>query len=188
MSRGSRAVFLDRDGTLNREQGFVQAAHELVVLPGVPAALRRLAGAGFELVVVTSQSGIARGLYSERDLAAIHARLHEQLGGLPRAYFHCPHHPEATGAYGGACDCRKPAPGMLHQAAEVLDLRFDESYLIGDSARDILMARHLPLGTVLVESGAPWQEQWQLLEAAQFLPDHRAADLAAAVDWILAHH
>lgn len=178
-------VFLDRDGTLNREVGFVTKADELVVLPQARAALQRLHDAGYRLVVVTNQSGIARGLYSPSDLAAVHARLHQELGGLPEAYLHCPHHPDGGFGFGGACACRKPAPGLLHQARELLGVDFAGGALVGDSARDMLMARGLPLRTVLVRSGKPPAEERAKLAAAAFRPDYEAEDLLAAVDWLL---
>ena len=181
----TRAVFLDRDGTLNREVGFVTSPRELEVLPGVRDALHRLHAAGWRLIVVTNQSGIARGLYGERELAAIHARLHRELDGLPDAYLHCPHLPDGGHGYGGACACRKPAAGLLHQAQALLGVPFAGSALVGDSARDVLMARGLPLRTVLVHSGKPAAAERAALRAAGAAPDHEAADLAAAADWLL---
>lgn len=180
-----RAVFLDRDGTLNAEVGFVTAPAALRILPGVVPALRRLRAAGFLLVVVTNQSGIARGLYSEATLAAIHARLHRELEGMPLAYLHCPHLPEAEGPYGGVCSCRKPAAGLLHAARELLELDFAGSFAIGDSARDLLPARDLPMRTVLVKSGKEWRQQLQLLAAQQFAADAVVDDIAAAATWVL---
>jgi D-glycero-D-manno-heptose 1,7-bisphosphate phosphatase len=178
-------VFLDRDGTLNREAGFVTRAADLDVLPGARGALQRLHDAGYRLVVVTNQSGIARGLYAERDLAAVHARLHLELGELPEAYLHCPHHPDGGHGYGGACACRKPGAGLLEQARDLLGVDFAGGALIGDSARDVLMARGLPLRTVLLHSGKPAAGERELLRAAGFAPSHEAADLVAAVDWLL---
>jgi len=178
-------VFLDRDGTLNAEVGFVARPEQLRVLPGVREALERLSAAGNRLVVVTNQSGIARGLYDQRDLAAVHAALHEALDGLPEAYLHCPHHPDGGLGYGGECACRKPGAGLLHQARELLGVDFAGGVIIGDSARDLLMARGLPLRTVLVRSGKPVDGQRDALRAAGLVPDHEAADLAAAVDWLL---
>jgi D,D-heptose 1,7-bisphosphate phosphatase len=178
-------VFLDRDGTLNREVGFVTSPAQLDVLPGAAAAVRALHDAGYRIVVVTNQSGIARGLYTERDLAAVHARLHRELDELPLAYLHCPHHPDGAHGYGGECTCRKPGAGLLHQARELLAVDFAGGALVGDSARDVLMARGLPLRTVLVHSGKPPPGQREQLAAAAFAPDHEAADLAAAVAWLL---
>lgn len=180
-----RTVFLDRDGTLNREVGFVTRPEQLEVLAGVVPALQRLHDAGYRIVVLTNQSGIARGLYSESDLARVHAVLHERLRGLPDAYLHCPHHPDANGEYGGSCVCRKPAAGLLHQARELLGIELTGGVLIGDSARDLMMARGLPLRTVHVHSGKPVAAELAMLQQAGLTPDHDAADLAAAVAWLL---
>lgn len=181
----TRIVFLDRDGTLNAEVGFVRSPSQLRVLPGVLTALQRLHAAGHRLVVVTNQSGIARGLYTERDLARVHEALHSELAGLPWAYLHCPHHPDGDFGYGGVCACRKPAAGLLHQARDLLGLEFAESVLIGDSARDLLMARGLPITTIYVHSGKPPAAELATMAQAGVAPDHEAEDLAAAVDWLL---
>jgi D-glycero-D-manno-heptose 1,7-bisphosphate phosphatase len=182
----TRTVFLDRDGTLNAEVGFVRCPAQLHVLPGVREALHRLVAADYRLVIVTNQSGIARGLYRETDLAQVHARLHAQLDELPWAYLHCPHHPEGEHGYGGVCACRKPAAGLLHQARELLGVTFEGAALIGDSARDLLMARGLPITTVYVHSGKPAAQELATMRAAAFVPDHEAESLPAAVDWLLA--
>ena len=184
--KARRTAFLDRDGTLNREIGFFGSPDRLELLPGVRDALHRLHDAGYALVVTTNQSGIARGLYGERDLARVHERLHELVDGLPLAYLHCPHHPEGSGGYGRVCACRKPGSGLLQLARELLDVPFAGGCVIGDSARDLLMARDEPLTKVLVRSGKPIEEQRQKLQDAGITPDHEAADLAAAVDWLLA--
>jgi len=181
----TRTVFLDRDGTLNAEVGFVRSPAQLRVLPGVKAALQRLHAADHRLVVLTNQSGVARGLYTERDLARVHEALHHELAGLPWAYLHCPHHPDGDYGYGGTCSCRKPAAGLLHQARELLGVELAGSVLIGDSARDLLMARDLPITTVYVHSGKPAAQELATMATAGLAPDHEAEDLAAAVDWLL---
>jgi D-glycero-D-manno-heptose 1,7-bisphosphate phosphatase len=181
----NRAVFLDRDGTLNREVGFVRRIEDLEILPGVLPALRRLDAAGYRLVVLTNQSGIARGLYAEVDLARVHAAMHARLDALPLAYLHCPHHPEGAHGYGGACGCRKPAPGLLLQARDLLGLDFAGSVLIGDSARDLLPARGLPLLTIHVHSGKDPAPERQAMAREGFVPDLEAPDLAAAADLLL---
>lgn len=182
----TRAVFLDRDGTLNREVSFVARPEQFDLLPGVAEALRRLRDAGFALVVVTNQSGIARGLYTESDLARVHERAQSLLPGLVRAFVHCPHHPDEPGPWGGPCTCRKPQAGLLHQAKEMLGLSLEGSYLVGDSARDVLAARDTPVRTVYVHTGKPPLAELQKLEAARYRPHAEAPDLAGAVDWILA--
>jgi D-glycero-D-manno-heptose 1,7-bisphosphate phosphatase len=181
-----RTVFLDRDGTLNAEVGFVRAVEQLQLLPGVPAALQRLHRHGFRLIVVTNQSGIARGLYDEAGLARIHAAMHAATGGVITAYLHCPHLPDGGHGYGGACHCRKPAAGLLHQARELLGVEFAGGAIIGDSARDLLMGQGLPLQKILVHSGKPPAQELASLRAAGLHPDAEVPDLSAAVDWLLA--
>ena len=180
-----RAVFLDRDGTLNREQGFVTSPEQIAVLPGVPAALDRLIAAGYRLVVVTNQSGIARGLYGERELAAIHDTLAAALGHRPLAWLHCPHLPDGDGPYGGPCRCRKPSSGLVDQAVELFGIDPGGSVAVGDSARDVLMARGAGVPAVLVRSGKPWQRELEALQEQGCAPDAVCDDLPAAVDWIL---
>jgi D-glycero-D-manno-heptose 1,7-bisphosphate phosphatase len=135
------AVFLDRDGTLVEEVPYLHDPAELVLLPGVAAALRGLAGAGYALVVATNQAGVARGYYDEAAVARVHRRLRELLadaGVLLDAVVYCPHHPQGTVAgYAGACRCRKPAPGMLAAAAARLGLDLGASYLIGNHPSDV---------------------------------------------------
>ncbi len=179
-------AFLDRDGTLNREVDFVRSPEQLVVLPGVRDALRRLRAAGWRIVVVTNQSGIARGYFSEHDLAAIHRRLHAELDELPDAYLHCPHHPDGGGGYGRVCACRKPGGGLLHEAAALLGADLAHGAVVGDAARDVLMAAGTKLRTVLVRSGKPAEQQLAQLAAKGAAPDLVADDLPAAVDWLLA--
>jgi histidinol-phosphate phosphatase family protein len=181
----TRTVFLDRDGTLNREIDFVRTPAELELLPGTATALRRLRDAGLRLVVVTNQSGIARGYYDESTLAAIHGKLVNELPGLFAAILHCPHLPEASGPYGHECACRKPAPGLLHEARELLGCQLDGDYVVGDSARDLLMSRELPMKRVLLRCGKPVQAQLETLANAGMRPDTVLDDLQAATDWIL---
>jgi len=180
-------VFLDRDGTLVAERSYLSAPEQLELLPGVVGALRRLRAAGFVLVVVTNQSAVARGLVDEAGLARIHERLHVLLEHLPRAYLHCPHHPDAgEGPYRRACDCRKPAPGMLLRAAALFDLELRGSWIVGDGARDVLAGHALGLRTALVRSGHPIEPALAELAQRGLRPDLVADDLAAAVDEIVA--
>lgn len=185
-----KAVLLDRDGTLNREQGFVTGPDQLSILPGVPEALARLAAADYLLVVITNQSGIARGLYDQRDLARIHEAIHSGLGELPRAYLHCPHHPDpefrtnGTG-FGRVCTCRKPGSGLLVQADHLFGIDWQASFLVGDAARDLLMGRDLPATRILVKSGKPWRDQLATLSAENCPPHHVVDDLPSAVELIL---
>ncbi len=146
-----RAVFLDRDGVLNRENGFVTSPDEFEILPGVPESLLRLVAADFALVVVTNQSGLARGLFDWRTLHAIHAKLHAATGARIDAIFVCPHHPEVgTTQLTRVCPCRKPEPGMLVHAAGALGLDLDRSWLVGDAPRDIEAGQRAGVRTLAV--------------------------------------
>ena len=175
------AVFLDRDGVLNRERGFVRSADELEVLDGVPEALERLAELGMARVVVTNQSGVARGLFSESDLAAIHDKLRAHCN--VDAIYYCPHHPEEGQArYRCDCDCRKPRPGMLLQAAQELGIDLDASWLVGDAPRDLEAGALAGCRTIGV-LGVKLPSTDSLTHAAQ-PPEHAVHSLPEAVDWI----
>jgi len=190
----TRTAFLDRDGTINREVDFCGSPDQLELLPGVRDAIHRLDAAGYRIVITTNQSGIARGYYTQRDLARVHEALHQQLDRVPLAYLHCPHHPDLDGrddgdlGYRRACACRKPGAGMLHEAVALLGpfgVRLQDAVVIGDSARDLLMADGLPIQKILVRSGKPIAAQRQQLQAAGCHPDHECADLPAATTWLL---
>jgi len=188
-SRARAAIFLDRDGTLNAEKGHLRSAEELELLPGAGVALRALRQAGFMLVVVTNQPVIARGEASESDVAAIHRRLEWELG-KSGAYldgiYVCPHHPER--GFAGerpelkiACDCRKPATGLVERACRDLRIDITSSWMIGDTTRDMAMARRAGLRSVLLRTGRAGADL--KYDAA---PDFVVDDLAAAVKLITA--
>ena len=181
------AVFLDRDGTLHREQSFITERGVAVPLPGVRDALHTLKDAGFVLVVTTNQSAVARGMLTEAGLAAIHWDLHRALDRTVTAWLHAPWHPDGGHGYGGEHPDRKPGAGMLHRAARWFDLDLHRSVVVGDSARDVQAAADMPVHSVLVRSGKPWREQVAKLAAQGIAPDHIADDLPAAVPWILSH-
>jgi D-glycero-D-manno-heptose 1,7-bisphosphate phosphatase len=154
------AVFLDRDGVINVDNGYVSTWEQFEFLPGVPEALRELQDAGYLLVVVSNQSGIGRGYYSEGDLESLNHAIAKYLGStvgvtLSR-FYHCPHHPtEAEGEFRRQCDCRKPAPGMIQQA--VLDHGIDlkTSLLVGDKDSDIEAGKAAGVARLFKVVGAP---------------------------------
>ena len=173
------AVFLDRDGTLIREKEYLADPASVILLEGIPEALRRLREAGFALVVVTNQSGIARGLYSLADYHAVARRLDEVLareGVLPDATYFCPHHPEFT----GPCDCRKPSTGMYLQAADELRLDLEASFYVGDRLKDVLPAKELGGRGILVRTGYGLEEEASLPGEAR-----AATNLLEAVEQLL---
>jgi len=152
---GQPAVFLDRDGTLIEEIGYPTRPQQIRILGGVARGLARLAEAGFKRIVVTNQSGIARGLMTEDDLDRFHEALDEQLdllGAAVDAYYVCPHHPDRSEAarpdLAIECDCRKPKPGLILQAAEDLDIDLGASWTIGDTWRDVQAGQAASLRTI----------------------------------------
>ena len=147
-----RAIFLDRDGTLTEERVYLSDPEGVVLLPGTAAALSDLRDARFTLVVVTNQSGIARGLYSEDDYYAVAKRLDDVLAEASSpvdATLYCPHHPD----FGPACECRKPATGMYRRAAAELGVDLADSYYVGDKVTDVTPALELGGVGVLVRTG-----------------------------------
>lgn len=146
------AIFLDRDGTLNEEKGYLHAWEDWTWLPHTREGLASLKKAGYLLVVVSNQSGIARGYYDEAALAALNSRINRDLAGLGieiDAFYHCPHHPEIS----GPCACRKPAPGMILRAARDLGIDLSASWLFGDKIADIEAARACGVRAALLTTG-----------------------------------
>jgi len=175
-------VFLDRDGTLNYDPGYLRVAAELKLLSGVGPALARLKRAGAKLVVVTNQSGVGRGIFTLKDLEAIHARLEgllEQEEVALDAIYFCPHHPD------DGCRCRKPNVGMVERARSELQLDLRRSYLIGDHARDIQLAKRVGAKGILLTTDLVDAKALDALQGAEAMPDAVAASMAEAVDWIL---
>lgn len=186
-----RAVFLDRDGTLVRETRYLADPSRLVLLPKTGQAVAKLKAAGFAVVVVTNQSGIARGLLTEDRVRDIHAKLALLLSRhracLNGMYF-CPHHPAAdVTAYRKTCPCRKPGIGLFLQARDDLGLHLSGSYHIGDKRSDLEAAARAGLVSILVLSGYGRQEWEACLSEPDSspMPDRVARGLAEAADWVL---
>ncbi len=176
----SRAVFLDRDGTIVEDPGFLHEPEKVTLLPGAAEAIRRLNIADYRVVIVTNQSGIARGRYTVDDYEAVQRRLVELLAArgarIDGAYV-CPHHPQLS----GPCDCRKPGLKLFREAAEAFDIDFSRSWWVGDRLSDVQPARLLGGGGILVATGEGNLHQGQ----ARALGVMVVADLAAAVQEIL---
>lgn len=174
-------VFLDRDGTLNYDPGYLRVAAELKLLAGVGPTLARLKRSGAKLVVVTNQSGVGRGMLTLKDLEAIHARLQgllEQEGAALDAIYFCPHHPD------DACRCRKPNVGMVERAVSELQLDLRRSYMIGDHARDIQLAHRVGAKALLLTPEPIDAQTLERLKVEQAMPDAMARSMAEAADWI----
>lgn len=152
-----KVVFLDRDGTLNREIQYLYRKEDLEIFPDVPGALRILKQQGYRLVVVTNQAGVARGYYRESDVEELHRYMNELLkaqGAEIDHFFYCPHHPEhGNGAYRTVCHCRKPGTGMLEMAERYYDIDKSRSWMIGDKRIDIECGRNYGVRTALVGTG-----------------------------------
>jgi len=193
-----RAVFLDRDGTIIEEMGHATRPEQIRILAGVARALIRLADAGYKLIVVTNQSAIARGMMNEDDLNRFHQALDEQLdllGARVDAYYTCPHLADASKTQRPDltvdCDCRKPKPGLLIQAADDMDLDLAASWIVGDMWRDIQAGqaadvRTIKLPTVASQAGPrppevapPTAEVSGIEEAAEFILRHPEPEPAA---------
>ena len=184
------AVFIDRDGTLTEEVGYVNHPRRLRLLPRGAEAIRRLNQARIPAVLVTNQAGVARGYFSEEVLAAVNsalvAQLEDESAHLDGLYV-CPHHPtEGRPPWRIECECRKPKPGLLRRAASDLGLDLARSTLVSDKASDLPAARAVGARAVLVLTGYGLGE-WEY-RRAQFpvAPDRVAEDLLDAVDWVLA--
>jgi D-glycero-D-manno-heptose 1,7-bisphosphate phosphatase len=182
-----KAIFLDRDGTLLVESGYVSHPSLVVPYAGTQQALRRAKTQGFLLLVVTNQSGIARGWFTLSDLEDIHERMLALLGGEAGidGIYYCPHHPEGTvKAYRKHCSCRKPGTGLGLAAADRWGIDLARSFVIGDKMTDIDFGRALGARTCLVRTGFGRDEE--VGAGAENLKEvHVADDIAAAVDWVL---
>lgn len=151
------AIFIDRDGTINEDIGYVSSADELIIYSWAADAVRLINESGQKAIVITNQSGIARQMYTEETLAQIHKRMIEELarkGARIDAIYYCPHHPEiGDERYCKACECRKPLPGMLRQAAREHNIDLARSHVIGDKASDINLAASVGARSALVMTG-----------------------------------
>jgi D-glycero-D-manno-heptose 1,7-bisphosphate phosphatase len=151
------AVFLDRDGTLIEERGYLDKLEDITLFAEAPAALRQLRDAGYALVLVTNQAGVARGFFDETFVQEAHRHLAGMLasqGVVLDGYYYCPHHPEGVvSGYARVCRCRKPAPGMVEQAARELALDVDRSYVVGDKWLDVELAANAGAQGILVRTG-----------------------------------
>ena len=183
------AVFIDRDGTLSEEVGYVNHPKRLRLLSGSAEAVRLLNEAGLRAVMITNQSGVARGYFSEEVLDAVNAELVAQLkaqGAFLDGLYVCPHHPtEGKPPYRARCDCRKPKPGLLLRAAEELGLDLAASYMVGDKISDVAVGKRAGVTSILVLTGYGLGEWEYRRPRARWTPDHVAENLLDAIQWIL---
>jgi len=182
-------VFLDRDGTVIEEVGYVNHPERLRLLPRSAEAIRLLNDAGLAAVLVTNQSGVARGYFPEKLVQELHATLERLLareGARLDAIYYCPHHPD-VGPPGLRldCDCRKPRTGMLDRAAVDLGIDVARSYMIGDTFRDVKCAQAAGALAIMVQTGYGKGELEYHPDRGRVIPDHQASDLLDAAAWIV---
>lgn len=181
MTKG--AVFLDRDGTLNVDKGYVYRIEDWEWIAGAINAIVALKKAGFLVIVITNQAGIARGYYDEADMNNLHIKINRELKEHDVSidgFYHCPHHPE----YGviRECECRKPMPGMIDQACRDFDIDLARSWLVGDKASDIQAGLAARVKSILVLTGYGNNDRSQLGN-----DDIYVADIMAASHYIISH-
>jgi D-glycero-D-manno-heptose 1,7-bisphosphate phosphatase len=184
----NRAVFLDRDGTINEEVNYLSQPEQLRLIDGAAEAIKRLNQAGWKVVVVTNQAGIARGYFSEAALRQIHLELEKIFraqGAHIDAIYYCPHHPTAgIGIYKADCDCRKPKPGLLERAASELQIDLRRSFVVGDKRSDLEAGYAVGCRKVLVRTGYGIESEKEFFGHA-WQPEFIADNLPAAAQWIL---
>lgn len=185
-----KVVFLDRDGTINKEVNYLHRPSDLILLPGVVSSLRKLKEHGFKLVVITNQAGVARGYYKEEDVVKLHEYLNQSLikenAGIDH-FFYCPHHPvHGIGKYKKVCTCRKPETGMFQMAEAFYQVDKAHSYMIGDKQLDTEAGKRYGVNTVLVGTGYG-KETYRGLkeEEKKTVFDVYKETMEEAVDWIL---
>jgi histidinol-phosphate phosphatase family protein len=175
-----KAVFLDRDGTIARDVHYCRRPEDFEILPTVPQAIRLLNENGFKVIVVTNQSGIARGHFTEETLTQIHDKMKHELAKYDAkvdAVYYCPHHPDDS------CECRKPGIALFRKAAHEHGIDLQSSYVVGDMQMDIDAGKALGCKTVLVTTGP--QPPTTNPQSPIDLPDHVALDLLDASKWIM---
>jgi D-glycero-D-manno-heptose 1,7-bisphosphate phosphatase len=186
MPENRRAVFLDKDGTLIENVPYNIDPSRLVLTFGAIAGLRLLCQAGYLLIVISNQSGVARGYFTEAELVPMMQALQGILSrvGIKLAdFYYCPHHPQGVvPAYTADCNCRKPQPGLLYQAADEHSIDLDQSWFIGDILHDVAAGRSAGCRTILLDNGN--ETEWQL--SRNCLPHHTVGNLLEAAKIILA--
>lgn len=186
-----KAVFLDKDGTLLQDVPYNVDPEQIRFTPKAPEGLRLLHDAGYQLIVITNQSGVARGYFPEIALVTVEQCLRERFAAIEvslAGFYYCPHHPDGIVApYAIECDCRKPQPGLLKQAADEQQLSLPRSWFIGDILHDIEAGRAAECRTILLDNGN--ETEWQL--SSQRLPHHivnnlwEAARVITAIDRVV---
>jgi len=183
-----RAVFLDRDGTINEDVGYPYSFEQIKIFPYSFEAVRKIKRAGFLAVIITNQSGIGRGFLTEENLEDIHQKLQGAFASQAAPFdgiYYCPHYEQSLlPQYRKNCTCRKPEIGLALQAAQELSLDLKNSYMIGDKTEDVLFGRNIQATSILVLTGFG-EQSLQELRRIGIKPPHTAQNLLQAVNWML---
>jgi D-glycero-D-manno-heptose 1,7-bisphosphate phosphatase len=186
------AVFLDRDGTINEEVGYLDSIDKLRLFVNTAEAIRLINESGMKAVVITNQSGVAKGYFTEEFVRTVHERIQEMLrqrGAFIDAFYYCPHHQtEGIGGYLQYCACRKPEAGMLIEASKEFDIDLQRSYTVGDMLKDIQVAHTVGAKAILVKTGYCLNTiQKDLTPDSSEIcqPSYIAEDILDAVKWII---
>lgn len=183
------AVFLDRDGTINEQMGYINHISRFVLLPNVSKAISRLNHFGYLTIVLSNQSGVARGYFPIELVYRVNDYMESMLkknNATIDAIFFCPHYPNGkVPAYSKSCDCRKPGIGLVQKAAKHFDIDMQNSYMVGDRYTDIEMARRCGLPSVLVKTGYGLGDLEYVIPKRDLKPSFIASDLQDAVEWII---
>ena len=186
------AVFLDRDGTINEQMGYINHPSRFILLPGAAEAIKLLNANGFLAIVVSNQSGVARGYFPLELVHEVHGNMERMLekgGARLDGIFFCPHHPRGTvPAYSLKCDCRKPETGLIKQAGRKWNIDLARSYVVGDRCLDLEMASRAGIKGLLVLTGYGRGERDYLLGDSPAKPAYVAKDLLEATRWIVAQN
>lgn len=186
---GKKAVFLDRDGCVNVEADFIRDIGQFQLYPDSAESIKRLNNAGYAVIVITNQSGVARGYMTEglvRDVNALMRKEVAQGGGRIDRVEYCPHHPEGVVAeYAMDCDCRKPRPGMILRAGMALGVDFSKSFVVGDRMSDTELGPATGMKAILVRTGYGERDLGKIRDGRSAAPDFVAGGIGEAVDWIL---
>ena len=177
---GNRAVFIDRDGTINVNYGYINNPNDFKMYPSVAKGIKLLKKNGFKIIIITNQSGISRGYFSEKSLEEIHEKMKKELSkedAKVDAIYYCPHHPDEK------CNCRKPKPGMLETAIKDFDIDIENSYIIGDRMLDVEAGRAVGCKTVLVPEDKVIVKK-EMAES-DINPDYICDDFYSGVEWII---
>ncbi len=180
---------MDRDGTVNEQMGYINHPDRFVLLPGAGKAIRLLNESDYLAIIVSNQSGVARGYFPLDLVHQVHDKMHRLIkkdGAVLDGVYFCPHYPNGKiPALGITCDCRKPGTGLIEKAEASFDIDMGNSWVIGDRSTDIKMARRAGLKNILVKTGYGRGDLQYVFPELPFQPDHVAEDLLDAVEWIL---